>query len=186
MGALYSHAMGSLERLLQFGWSPGGSNDPQRRERHQEDTHCSYATVDAYNCIKLNPSWGQGPSAAQGFNSTVPPIPVKVSDGCSQRAGCPYGYFTYRSLRGTAFLKTVTKQHLETRSGVEFCSSALGHIRDFPLLHHTSFQRGGSTKWKCFCCCFLDMFKYLQINIPLSTPHAHACNLRIQEAEAGL
>jgi hypothetical protein len=31
------------------------------------------------------------------------------------------------------------------------------------------------------------MLKYLQINnFPLPTPHAHACNLRIQEAEAGL
>lgn len=161
MGALWSHAMGSLVRLLQICWSPGGSNDPQRQEKViRRIKHCLYAPkIEPHNCIKLNPSGGQGPGTAQGFNSTVPPIPVKLSDGCSQRAGCPCRYSTYGEL---LFLKTVTKQHLETRSGVEFCSSALGHIRDFSLLYHTSFQRGGSTKWICFFCCFLDMFKYLQ------------------------
>lgn len=88
-------------------------------------------------------------------------------------------YFTSRSLRVTAFFEDSDQAAPwnDARCWILFLSSG-PHNLGFPITSPYLFPV--RWQWKCFCCCFLDMLKYLQINtIPLSTPHA-------QEAEAGL
>lgn len=71
----------------------------------------------------------------------------------------PMQVFHLQHLKRTA-LWSDHKQHQ-----VEFCSWAVGNVtQGFPLCHCTSSRRDGSSKWKCFCCCSLNMLKYLQIN----------------------